>query len=306
MTISCEVAAKVTSPEAVCIHAHDFLDRAKALPDGDIELSTKGGRLSLKSGKRQLSLSTLAPDDYPSLPSPSGEPSTIPVALLAESIRSVLFAVSEDPANGAMHGMKLALSGGVLCTAGTDARRISEWRATGPAGEISALIPKASANLLRSVLDGAEGDAVVSGDGPTLYVTLGDITFAAVTLAGGSFPPIENVFVAPRNPCEVMTAAASDSLKALSVVSGRTGAVSIAASGDAIRAAVQSEENGESSDEFMATGASFEAVKAQAQYLIDALLATGAEVSTIDCGARNEVIMVCGGRVRGAVMPVIV
>lgn len=305
MAIACEVTARVTSPEAICVPAHELLDRAKALPDGDIELSTKAGKLSLKSGKRQLSLSTLAADDFPSLPAPSTSGVQMPAAALADSIRSTLFAVSDDPARGGMHGLKISLSKGQLRVAGTDGHRCSEWRADAPAGEIEALIPKSSATLLRSVLEGATGDVSVSGEGPTLYVTIGDITFAAVTLADAKFPPIENAYRPVENPCEVMTTVASDSLKALSVVSGRTGRVHIAASGDTMRASVLSEENGESSDEFEATGSSFEMVKVQASYLIDALGSTASETTTIDCGSPTDAILVSAGNVRGAIMPVI-
>lgn len=307
MSVTCKVAAKVTAPEAICVPAHDFLDRVKALPDGDIELATKGGKLSLKSGKRQLSLSVLAADDYPSLPAPSGTPVTLPVAMLGDSIRSVLFAVSDDPANGGMYGIKLRLSGNVLCSAATDARRVSEFRCTAPDGEIDALIPKTSAVLLKTVLESASGEAVVSGDGPTIYVSIGDVTFAAVTLADSRFPPIENVFREAMNPCEVMSEPALDALRALAVVSGRAGAMQLAASADTMRASVTSEENGESSDEFMMTGGhSFESVKAQASYLIDAIAAAASETVTIDCGSRTDAILITGGRVRGVVMPVII
>lgn len=305
MAVSCLVEAKVTSPEALCIPAHDLLDRVKALPDGDIEIVSKDGRVTLKVGARKLSLSTLAPEDYPKLSDPEGQVVVLSAKTLAAAIRSTLFAVNDDPASASTHSLKVALLAGILTLGATDGHRISEWSARVDAeGAFEALIPKASALLLRSVLDSADGAAQICLAEPTFYVTIGSVTFAAVT-SSVQFPPIDRVFPEKRSTVEVMPSVAVDSLKALSIVAGRLGNVRIAASGGKMRAAVDSAENGESSDEFQAVGDSFEAVKSNAGYLIDAFASLGSETATLDCGAPTDPIVIKGGNVRACVMPII-
>jgi len=306
MAVTCLVEGKVKDPEPLCVPAHELFDRVRALPDGDIQLETAKGKLTLKSGARKLSVSTLAPEDFPKIPDPDGQPITLPVKTLATAIKATVYAVSDEPSRPSLYGLKVSLAAGVLTMASCDSYRLAEWSGrTESDGELVALVPKPSALLLRSVLESAEGDAQILTNDPTLFVTVGSVTFAAVTIDPSVFPPIDRVIPTnKRNEVELMPAVAVESFRALSVASGKKGDIRIAATGGKMRAFVESEDSGESSDEFQAIGASFDAVKSNVSYLIDALVSLGTETATVDCGAFNEPILIKGGSVRAVVMPV--
>ncbi len=306
MAVSCLVEAQISAPRQLCVAAHDLLDRVKALPDGEIDLTEKDGKLTLKSGSRRLSLSVLESTDFPNLPEPDNSIVTLPAALLARALRSVVFAVNDDSSSSQTHGLRILVKDGELRVSGCDGYRVSYFRvAVDSSADFTALVPKPSALLLRSVSDSAEGDAQISTFGTTLFVTIGSVTFAAVTMNPSVFPPIQNVFPPERASVEVISAAAIESLRALGVVAGRLGKVRFWSDSGELRVSVQSEENGDSTDSFAAVGAEFSPRFVNANYLVDSIAACASESVRIDCGDPGEPIIITGGDVAGSLMPLI-
>jgi len=310
MAVSCNVRAQLSQPEALCVSAHDLFDRVKALPDGDIKLVTKSGKLTLEAGQRKLRLSYVSADDYPRIPTHDGAMVRVPSSLLVEAFRASLFAVCEDPSRGELAGLHLKLSGNVLSCLGTDGHRIALFSDPGPDGELNVLIPKPSAIMMRSVLESATGLVGLHREGSTLYADFPEMgaSFASVTLNEERFPeqPAVMAHSEPESPCDVMTDSAIDSLKALTAVAGKLGQVTLEKKGDAIIVSAVSENGDESSDQFMAAGGKdFQAFRVQGAYMVDALTATGAETCSIASADDDwRPSQVFGGKFRGVVAKV--
>jgi len=305
MAVSCNVSAAVSAPESLCVSAHDLFDRVKALPDGDIKLITKAGKLSVESGSRKLSLSYISADDYPKIPAFSGDLVKVPALLLSEAFRSTLFAVCEDTSRSEISGLHLRVGGGRLVAVGTDNHRIAMFSADCE-GELDCLIPKASAVMLRAALDSATGDVGLSRDGQTMYADFPVLgaSFASSTLNEERFPKIEGLAAeVPAEPCQVMAAVALDSLKALTAVGGKFGQVTLQKTGNTIRVSAVSDGGDESSDEFMATGcADFAPFKVEGRFMIESIAACATEVVSIASADDTfKPVQVFGGNVHAPV-----
>jgi DNA polymerase III subunit beta len=308
MAVTCTVKAQVSQPESLCVSAHDFFDRIKALPDGDIKIVSKSGKLSLEAGNRKLGLSYLSADDYPKVPSQTGDTIAVPASLLFSALKGTAFAICDDYSRGSLHGVRWTFAGGAFTSVATDGRRIAAFGSDGPQGALTVVIPQYAALMLRSVLEGAAGDAIISHDSTTFHLAMGDVSFACVTFASEQFPPVENFLsVAPKNECKVMTQVALDSLKAMQACSAKLGQLTVQKAKWNIRIVAVSEGGDESTDEFMAEGGEdFEPIRVSAAYLIDAIGATGTETCMIDAtGESFEPVRVSGGKTKHIVMPVV-
>lgn len=310
MAVSCGVKAQITQPEALCVSAHDLFDRVKALPDGDIKLVTKSGKLSLEAGQRKLGLSYVSADDYPKIPTHDGDMVRVPSALLAEAFKASLFAVCEDASRAEIAGLHLTLGGDVLSLLGTDGHRIALFSVPGPAGSLNCLIPKPSAVMMRAVLETATGLVGLHREGTTLYAEFPEMcaAFASMTLNEERFPeaPANMARTEPASACDVMTDSAIDSLKALTAVAGKLGQVTLEKRGDAIIVSAVSENGDESSDQFMAKGGKdFAPFRVQGAYMVDALTATASESCSIASSDDDWTpAQVFGGKFRGVVAKV--
>ncbi len=305
MAVTCRITAQVSQPEALCVSAHDLFDRVKALPDGDIKLVAKSGKLSLESGNRKLTLSYVGAEDYPLIPEQPAGALMLSSQMLSASLKATLFAVCEDSSRQAMHGVRWLLGGGKFRADAADGKRIASYSVDSADGSLLAVIPQASALVLRSVLEGAMTEAAVNRDDTTLFLTLGDVSFCALTI-GYDFPPVDRFLEEPaKNECKVMTQVAVDSLKAMQAVSGKLGQVTIEKTKGNIRIVSVSDGGDESTDEFMAEGGEdFPATKFNAPWLIDAIVATGEETCTLDATEPLEPIRIRGGLCKHLVMPI--
>lgn len=310
MAVSCNVKAQVTQPESLCVSAHELFDRVKALPDGDIKLVTKAGKLTLEAGQRKLGLSYVSADDYPKIPTHDGPMVRVPAALLAEGFKASLFAVCEDVSRGEVAGLHITLGGNVLSLLGTDGHRIALFSVPGPDGKLDCLIPKPSAVMMRAVLENATGDVGLHREGTTMYAEFPELgaSFASVTLNEERFPAAPETIARnePESSCDVMTDSAIDSLKALTAVAGKLGQVTLEKKGDAIIVSAVSENGDESSDQFMCKGGKdFLPFRVQGAYMVDALTATASETCSIASPDDDwRPAQVFGGKFRGVVAKV--
>jgi DNA polymerase III subunit beta len=110
--LRCRCPATVTLPGTCTVDARRFYDIVRALPAGELHLSTSptehGGLvLTLRCEKSRFRLISLDPGEFPLLQSPSGEMATfpLPVATLRAMIARTLFCVPPDPSRPHLHGV---------------------------------------------------------------------------------------------------------------------------------------------------------------------------------------------------------
>ena len=98
--LRCRCPATVTTPGACTVEARRFYDVVRALPAGDLHLSTSstehtGLVLTLRCEKSRFRLVSLDPREFPLLQSPPEEMTTfpLPVATLREMIARTVFKI---------------------------------------------------------------------------------------------------------------------------------------------------------------------------------------------------------------------
>jgi DNA polymerase-3 subunit beta len=123
------IAAKVEVSGSVAIPASLLLNIVSKLPDGyvDIELTNDDESFSVniktKSGKYEIR--ALSADEYPELPSISGDSILIPTSTLLEGLRGVLFSTSQDETKQILTGVHLKVRQNTFEFAATDGHRLS-------------------------------------------------------------------------------------------------------------------------------------------------------------------------------------
>lgn len=129
--ISMTVRAEAAVEEAGCaaIPARLLLQYAKALPEGDVELSASEdeGTATLTSGKSSIDLRCYSPKDFPALPAfpdAADESFEVGAAALAGAIGKVLPFVSKDEKRPVLTGVLVAFADGSVRMVATDSYRM--------------------------------------------------------------------------------------------------------------------------------------------------------------------------------------
>jgi DNA polymerase-3 subunit beta len=123
------IDAKVENGGSVAIPSSLLLNIVSKLPDGyvDIELVSDVESFSVniktKSGKYEIR--ALSADEYPELPSISGNSILIPSTTLLEGLRGVLFSTSQDETRQILTGVHLKVRQNTFDFAATDGHRLS-------------------------------------------------------------------------------------------------------------------------------------------------------------------------------------
>lgn len=101
------VKANVEKSGKVAVSAKFLAEIIRELPDGEITINQKDkGRIIISAGKAELSINASNPDEYPSLPGISLDPSSrIPSRLLSEMIDLTLYSTSTDETRYVLNGV---------------------------------------------------------------------------------------------------------------------------------------------------------------------------------------------------------
>ena len=192
------VDADVSEAGRVTVPAKTMGDIVRVLPEDTIELSTKGGQLTLKCNTNVYKLGTMGADDYPEWPETKAD-TTIEIkqSELNRLLSNTLFAIpSRDPRKVLM-GALIELKEGVLTCVATDGRKLGKARTkdikvTG-SKDIQCIIPgRVLAEIERTLND--EDDVKIELSGQRSVFTLGNlgVTYLS-TLIEGKYPSYSSV-----------------------------------------------------------------------------------------------------------------
>lgn len=119
--------AKVEQAGSVVLSARLFGDIVRRLPGDDVSLSVDEKNVaSILSGASEFSIAGIPAEEYPELPSVSGETSIeVPNGILKSMIRQTLFAVSESDMKPVHTGTLFELSENRLCLISVDGYRLA-------------------------------------------------------------------------------------------------------------------------------------------------------------------------------------
>lgn len=184
------VGSKVIKPGAITVPARLVTEFISSLPNGTIELTVKGDRLHIKSGRYSSFINGVAADDFPELPT-IDETSSIQYSIESNSFKQAvtqtIVTTSSDSTRPVLTGVYWHSHEGYLCLAATDGYRLSERRLVETVSEVAAIVPAGSLQeVLRTLSDDVD-EVDILFDETQVRFRVGD---AEVTsrLIDGNFP----------------------------------------------------------------------------------------------------------------------
>ena len=207
--LRCRCPATVTSAGSCTVEARRLYDIVRALPTGDVELtsSTTEGvatALTLRREKSRFRLVSLDPREFPQLSTPDVEMSTfaLPVATLRTMIDHTLFCAVTDESRPNLNGVLCASRDpGTLRCVASDGHRLAmiERPVPGLSPQLATvLLPAKGMAEARKLLDGTtEEMATVALSTTIATLTVGDTTLT-LRLGAVDFPDYRAVLTLPH------------------------------------------------------------------------------------------------------------
>jgi DNA polymerase-3 subunit beta len=175
------------------------------------------GVFVISSGKDVLEIKTTPQEDFPTLPNEGEEILTLSQEQFSKNIREVLFCVATTEIKPEIASVYMYTTGDELISVGTDSYRLAEKRTQLKENkQINILIPGRILSDTLAILEGDEGDIVLSKKEGTLTFTKQTLTLCIQTTQG-QFPDYKQLF--PKEHTTVATILKEDLTKALTATS---------------------------------------------------------------------------------------
>ncbi len=207
--LRCRCPATVTSAGSSTVEARRLYDIVRALPDGEVELTSSMADgvttdLTLRCNKSRFRMLSLDPREFPQLSTPDVDLSTftLPVATLRTMIDHTLFSALPDESRPNLNGVLGARQApDILRLVASDGHRLALTERTVPglpAQLTSVLFPAKGMAEARKLLDGTAEEMVTVGASASLAtLTVGDTTLT-LRLGAIDFPDYRAILTLPR------------------------------------------------------------------------------------------------------------
>lgn len=159
MGIRTSFPCQVDEPGSYCLHAAMLSGIVNKLPDGSINIAVEETTANLTSSTGgEYSMGVLPADEFPQIPTPHGDPITIPTSVFQDSVKRTLFACSSDETKHVLLGVDFKFTRDLVVAAATDGHRLSVSSFEGATEEpFEVIIP---APALKELEKGLRGDSV--------------------------------------------------------------------------------------------------------------------------------------------------
>jgi DNA polymerase III subunit beta len=161
LSLRSSLDADISEPGTVVVPGRLFVDIARLLPAGEVEIahSPEEGRVSVVSGSASYSLHTHSAEDFPKLPEVDAA-QTFAVAreALLETITRVGRSASRDESRPVLTGVLVRFGEGKLVMAATDSYRLAvkETGLEGSVPELEAIVPARALTELGRIAGGED------------------------------------------------------------------------------------------------------------------------------------------------------
>lgn len=254
MCVVGETDATIRKPGDVCLPARDFLERLRALPDGEITVSVKDtGIAELKgSTARRFRINGLPGDNFPPTTEETAgaQTFTVDAKVLLAIIGRVSYAISSDNTRAHLNSMQLVGSTDTLTGTSTDGHRLASSAEKVDVPEFNLLLSQRAVNELKRMLGDEAGSVEVKLVGSNVMFGFSWGSFSA-KLVDALFPNVNEVM--PRNfstTARVPRTALLEAVKAVALAaSERNGGVKLAFSAGTLALSTESPDSGSSDDE---------------------------------------------------------
>jgi DNA polymerase-3 subunit beta len=288
LSIRLTVAVGGERDGAVVVPARLVADIVRALPPGAVEVDAVDEEVSISAGRSQFSIRPLGLDDYPQQGEPAAEAVTLSSASVAEALRQVVRAASNDDARAVLTGVLIAADDDGVRMVATDSYRLavrdlpdSQMLSSGQ----KVLVPSRALQELQRVLGGSEELQVRLGARDAVFESGG--TRLTTRLIEGEYPNYRNLL--PSSYPNVLTVgreALLEALRRVKILAQDATPVRLHLGGDTLGLSAITQDVGNASEEIDASYEGTEMTVAfNPDYLaagIDAVDADEITLSTLD------------------------
>lgn len=288
LSIRLTVAVGGERDGAVVVPARLVADIVRALPPGAVEVDVVDEEVSISAGRSQFSIRPLGLDDYPQQGEPAAEAVTLSSASVAEALRQVVRAASNDDARAVLTGVLITADDDGVRMVATDSYRLavrdlpdSQMLSSGQ----KVLVPSRALQELQRVLGGSEELQVRLGARDAVFESGG--TRLTTRLIEGEYPNYRNLL--PSSYPNVLTVgreALLEALRRVKILAQDATPVRLHLGGDTLGLSAITQDVGNASEEIDASYEGTEMTVAfNPDYLaagIDAVDADEITLSTLD------------------------
>jgi DNA polymerase-3 subunit beta len=182
--------------KGVTVGARKLVEILRALPDGEVTLSTQDKRLQVKSGRSRFTLQTLPAEDFPRLSRPAGDVSkfSLPQKALRKLLALVQYAMAQQDIRYYLNGLLLVVEDKELKLVATDGHRLAycsmQLEAELPRQEV--IVPRKTILELSKLLADSDEPVNIEISATQAAFSFGSIELVS-KLVDGKFPDYTRV-----------------------------------------------------------------------------------------------------------------
>jgi len=280
LTITRELVVGGDEDGTAVIPSKLITDVVRALEGGAVELECKDLDVSIRGGRSDFSIRTIAADEFPDLAEPGGQAVTLDAGSFVSALKQVVKAASSDDSRPILTGVLLASEDAGLRLVATDSYRLAVRDLPGAsvldAGQ-KVLVPSRALNEVARLVDSADALTLRLGDSDATF----EIEGLRVTtrLIDGDFPNYQGL-IPEKNPNSLVVNrdALFDAVKRVRLMAQESTPVRLHMTSDGLELLAVTQDVGEAHETLDATYDGAELTVAfNAQFLLD-----GVEVSTTE------------------------
>lgn len=196
ISVECKIVVDIIEEGSVTLPFKKLLDIVREMPEDDISIKVNDGYYTnIASGKSFFSISGLPEDDYPNIPSITGDKYfSILSSVLKRMIRKIAFSVAVDDSRQALNGGCLSVEGSEVKITATDGYIFSYAKhiLLSPVNQdMCVIIPnKTLTEIMKVLKDESIIDVYLSNN--QIMLNFDDIVFTS-RLLDGSFPDYKSL-----------------------------------------------------------------------------------------------------------------
>lgn len=214
------VPCKITTPGKVAVPGNILSSYISSLPSHEkkITLAQNGGTIVVKGTKTETAIKCMSVDDFPSIPTHSGEHTlTLSPKLILEGFKSVLFCAAQSSIKPELSSVYMYADGDLVFVA-TDSFRLAEKKIhmKKPVQDWSVLIPAKNASEIVRILEDVEDDVEVKIDSHQASFSKEGM-YLTSRVVNGSFPDYRQII--PKETKTHVTVLKQDLLTSFKTVS---------------------------------------------------------------------------------------
>lgn len=192
--LTTQVRCKIDEPGEVCIPAKIINDLIASLPQGNIEIESKGSEVEIKTGTYKTKIHSLPSEDFPKIPEIDRKESfNINGQELKKSIDDVVFAASTNETQPEISGVLLSVNQNEIKLVATDRYRLAEKTTTVNTGfSRDVIIPHRTVQEISRIIGGSEVEVSISLTETQILISLPETELVS-RLVDGQYPPYQEI-----------------------------------------------------------------------------------------------------------------